>query len=47
MRRLSHYMDFDLSPEHKLFRETVRDFADKEVAPGALERDKTHEFPHE
>jgi butyryl-CoA dehydrogenase len=39
-------MDFDLSPEHKLFRETVRDFTDKEVAPGALERDKTHEFPH-
>jgi alkylation response protein AidB-like acyl-CoA dehydrogenase len=39
-------MDFDLSSEHKLFRETVRDFADKEVAPGALERDKTHEFPH-
>ena len=40
-------MDFDLSPEHKLFRETVRDFTDKEVAPGALERDKTHEFPHD
>ncbi|HST05555.1 MAG TPA: acyl-CoA dehydrogenase [Chloroflexia bacterium] len=39
-------MDFELSSEHKLFRETVRDFADKEVAPGALERDKTHEFPH-
>lgn len=39
-------MDFELSPEHKLLRETVRDFADKEVAPGALERDKTHEFPH-
>lgn len=39
-------MDFELSPEHKLFRDTVRDFADKEVAPGALERDKTHEFPH-
>lgn len=40
-------MDFELSPEHKLFRETVRDFTDKEVAPGALERDKTHEFPHD
>jgi len=39
-------MDFDLSSEHKLFRETVRDFTDKEVTPGALERDKTHEFPH-
>jgi alkylation response protein AidB-like acyl-CoA dehydrogenase len=40
-------MDFDLSDEHKLFRETVRDFALNEVAPGAMERDKTHEFPHE
>src|SRR5438093_1719384 len=39
-------MDFELSDEHKLFRSTVRDFAEKEVAPGALERDKTHEFPH-
>ncbi|HET9492711.1 MAG TPA: acyl-CoA dehydrogenase [Chloroflexia bacterium] len=40
-------MDFDLSEEHRLFRDTVRDFADNEVAPGALERDKTHEFPHD
>jgi len=39
-------MDFELSSEHKLFRDTVRDFAESEVAPGALERDKTHEFPH-
>src|SRR5213593_3285519 len=38
-------MDFELSDEHRLFRDTIRDFADKEVAPGALERDKTHEFP--
>jgi alkylation response protein AidB-like acyl-CoA dehydrogenase len=40
-------MDFELSEEHKLFRSTVRDFADNEVVPGALERDKTHEFPHD
>jgi alkylation response protein AidB-like acyl-CoA dehydrogenase len=40
-------MDFELSDEHKLFRSSVRDFADNEVAPGALERDKTHEFPHD
>jgi len=39
-------MDFELSEEHKLFRNSVRDFADNEVAPGALERDKTHEFPY-
>src|SRR5215212_2608890 len=46
MRRPSP-MDFELSDEHRLFRDTIRDFADKEVAPGALERDKTHEFPHD
>jgi butyryl-CoA dehydrogenase len=40
-------MDFELSDEHKLFRNTVHDFAQNEVAPGALERDKTHEFPHD
>ncbi|HMA36443.1 MAG TPA: acyl-CoA dehydrogenase [Chloroflexia bacterium] len=38
-------MDFELSEEHRLFRETVRNFAEKEVAPGAIERDQTHEFP--
>ncbi len=38
-------MDFELSEEHKLFREMVRDFAEKEVAPGAIERDRTHAFP--
>jgi alkylation response protein AidB-like acyl-CoA dehydrogenase len=38
-------LDFELSEEHQLFRETVRDFAEKEVAPGAIERDQTHEFP--
>lgn len=38
-------MDFDLSEEHRLFREAVRDFAEKEVAPGAIERDTTHTFP--
>jgi alkylation response protein AidB-like acyl-CoA dehydrogenase len=38
-------VDFDLSEEHRLFRDTVRDFAEKEILPGAMERDKTHEFP--
>ncbi len=40
-------MDFELSEEHKLFRDTVNDFAQDVVAPGAIERDKTHEFPFE
>jgi butyryl-CoA dehydrogenase len=38
-------MDFNLSEEHQILRETVREFTAKEVAPGAAERDKTHEFP--
>jgi alkylation response protein AidB-like acyl-CoA dehydrogenase len=38
-------MDFELSEEHKLFRDTVHTFAEKEITPGAMERDKTHEFP--
>lgn len=38
-------MDFELSEEHKLFRQTVHDFAQDVVAPGAIERDKTHELP--
>ena len=28
-------MDFELSDEHKLFRDTVHDFAQEVVAPGA------------
>jgi alkylation response protein AidB-like acyl-CoA dehydrogenase len=38
-------MDFKLGEEHELFRKTVREFADKEIAPRALEYDKSHEFP--
>ncbi len=38
-------MDFDLSEEHRLFRDTVRDFTEKEIMPGAIERDRSHEFP--
>jgi alkylation response protein AidB-like acyl-CoA dehydrogenase len=30
-----------------LFRDTVREFTEKEIMPGAIERDRTHEFPHE
>ncbi len=40
-------MDFKLSEEHELFRCSVHAFADKEIAPHALETDQTHEFPWE
>ncbi len=38
-------MSFELSPEHEQFRRTVRDFADKEIAPHAGQWDREHHFP--
>lgn len=40
-------MNFDLTAEQDMIRKTMREFADEEVAPGALERDKTKQFPVE
>ncbi|MFN2468489.1 MAG: acyl-CoA dehydrogenase family protein [Gaiellaceae bacterium] len=40
-------MNLDLSPEHDLIRETVRDFARERVAPVAEELDREHRFPYE
>jgi short-chain 2-methylacyl-CoA dehydrogenase len=40
-------MDFDLSDEQRLLRETVRDFARGEVAPVAEELDRRKAFPYE
>ena len=40
-------MNFDLSDEQKLLRDTVRDFARQEVAPVAEELDRTKAFPYE
>src|SRR5207247_9817396 len=37
-------MDFDLTDEQKLVRETARDFADKEIAPRARDNDRNHHF---
>ncbi|MCW2856249.1 MAG: acyl-CoA dehydrogenase [Marmoricola sp.] len=38
-------MSFELSAEHEQFRRTVRDFADKEIAPHAAQWDRDHHFP--
>jgi isovaleryl-CoA dehydrogenase len=38
-------LDFDLGPEIDLLRDTVRAFADDEVAPLAAEIDRTDKFP--
>ena len=40
-------MDFDLSDEQRLLRDTVRDFARQEVAPVAAELDREKRFPYE
>src|ERR687897_985131 len=40
-------MDFELTDEQRLLRDTVRDFARREVAPVAEELDRTKAFPYE
>jgi short-chain 2-methylacyl-CoA dehydrogenase len=40
-------LDFELSDEQRLLRDTVRDFARAEVAPVAYELDRTKAFPYE
>jgi butyryl-CoA dehydrogenase len=37
-------MDFDLTDEQKLIRETARDFTNKEIVPRARENDRNHHF---
>ncbi|MDA8345772.1 MAG: acyl-CoA dehydrogenase family protein [Thermaerobacter sp.] len=37
-------MDFALAPEDRMVAETVRDFAQAEIAPGAMERDRDGRF---
>ena len=38
-------MDFDLSPEHTLLRQTIRDFMVKEVEPIVDEHERARRFP--
>ena len=40
-------MNFELSEQQKLLRQTIRDFACEEIAPGAKQRDESGHFPHE
>jgi short-chain 2-methylacyl-CoA dehydrogenase len=40
-------VDFDLSEDHQLLRQTVRDFAETRIAPVAEELDREHRFPYE
>lgn len=40
-------MNFDLTSEQEMIKRTVRQFAEEEVAPGAIERDRSKQFPVE
>jgi alkylation response protein AidB-like acyl-CoA dehydrogenase len=40
-------MNFDLSEEQKMIRDTVRDFAEREIRPVAKELDEKSEFSHD
>ena len=40
-------MDFDVADDHRLLRDTVREFADAEIAPAVEELDRTKAFPYE
>src|SRR5690242_3369148 len=40
-------MDWELSSEQLSLRDSVRDFAEKKLRPGAAKRDETGEFPWE
>ena len=40
-------MNFELSEQQKLLRQTIADFACAEIAPGASQRDELARFPHE
>jgi alkylation response protein AidB-like acyl-CoA dehydrogenase len=39
------YVDLDLTPEQELIRKTARDFAEREIAPVAMEYDRAEKFP--
>jgi len=40
-------MDFDLNEEQRMIQETIRKFADEEIAPVASENDKKAHFPRD
>ncbi|ELZ91372.1 acyl-CoA dehydrogenase [Haloferax mucosum ATCC BAA-1512] len=40
-------MDFDLPAEHRMIRDTVREFCDEEIAPIAQDIEDEHRFPTE
>src|SRR5439155_4236610 len=46
-RAQAHGLNFDLTNEQELVRDTVRDFAQEKVAPVAAELDREKRFPYD
>lgn len=42
-----HHLSFELTEDQQMIRDSVRDFAERHIAPGVIERDHKKEFPHE
>lgn len=42
---LSTELSFDLNEDQKMIRDSVKDFADRHIAPTVMERDNSKEFP--
>ncbi|TYP95648.1 Acyl-CoA dehydrogenase [Fodinibius salinus] len=40
-------MDFELTEQQQLIRDSLKDFTERHVAPGVKERDEKKEFPHD
>src|SRR6056297_2415618 len=40
-------LSFDLSGDQAMIRDSVRDFADRHIAPDVIKRDTNKEFPHD
>ncbi len=40
-------ISFELTEDHQMIRDSVRDFVERHVAPTVIERDASKEFPHE
>ena len=43
----SSSLSFDLTEDQAMIRDTVRDFANRHIAPGVIERDSNKKFPHD
>jgi len=47
LQNQEHMIDFELTDEQKLIRETAREFSDREIAPRARENDRNEHFDTE